>query len=179
MRSMNNEKTNCVVNMNPESMQFIEKIARFYEAYGIPRIGGRIFALFLLSATPLSAEKIAQLLSASRGSISTNIRGLISNGWVEKVTFAGDRIEYFQFSPLAWEHVLENRLRGLEPLRKIANQGLAALEKDDPARDQLVGMITWVDLQITSHKEMIANLKNIQFSKNTNSSAENFENSPK
>lgn len=150
------------IQINADTMKFIENIARFYEAYGIPRIGGRMFGLFLVTAKPLSAEKIAELLDASRSSISTNVRGLISNGWVEKVTFPGDRTEYFQFCPMAWENVLENRKKGLAPLQKMAEQAQKDLSIDEPARIQLKGMSAWVKLQIQSHEAMIASWRELQ-----------------
>jgi DNA-binding transcriptional regulator GbsR (MarR family) len=122
---LNNEKN--IVELNPETLQSIENIARFYEGFGIPRIGGRMFGLFLVTTTPLSAEQIAELLSASRSSISTNVRGLITNGWVEKVTYPGDRTEYFRFCPMAWENVLENRKKGLVPLQRLAEKAKGSL----------------------------------------------------
>lgn len=60
-------------------MRFIGNFADVYEAYGMPRIGGR-FGLYLAKAIPLSVGKIAELLHASPSSISTNVRGLIANG---------------------------------------------------------------------------------------------------
>lgn len=87
------------ISLKPELQRFIENIAAIYEGYGIPRIGGRIFGLSLVYGEPLSAEDMSALLQASRSSISTNIRALMLNGWIEKVTFPGDRIDYFRFSP--------------------------------------------------------------------------------
>lgn len=79
--------------LKASQQDFIESIAAVYENYGIPRIGGRIFGLSLITGVPLSAEKLSILLQASRSSISTNIRSLIVNGWIEKVTFPGDRLD--------------------------------------------------------------------------------------
>lgn len=160
---MNNEESS--IKLSLEILKFIEDIARFYEVYGIPRIGGRMFGLFLVTTDPLSAEKITELLNASRSSISTNVRGLISNGWVDKVTFPGDRTEYFQFCPNAWENVLENRKKGLAPLQRLAEQAHSNLAQDNPARDQLMGMSEWVKLQIQSHETMIATWREIQANK--------------
>ncbi len=141
--------------LSDELMGFIENIALFYEQYGIPRIGGRMFGLFLVTASPLSAEKISGILKASRSSVSTNVRGLILNGWVEKTTSAGDRTEYYRLCPTAWEKVLQNRMRGLVPLRRMTEQAQDAMPKDNPARDQLKKMIEWVELQIQGHETMI------------------------
>lgn len=144
------------VELSSEVMGFIENIARFYEGYGIPRIGGRMFGLFLVTVDPLSAQTIADLLHASRSSVSTNIRGLMANGWVERVTFPGDRSEYFRFSPNAWECVLEHRKKGMVPLRKLTEQAQSALPAGHPAREQLKVMSDWVDLQIQSHEAVLA-----------------------
>lgn len=150
------------IELNSDILRFIENIAGIYEGYGIPRIGGRIFALCLVTVTPLSAEKIAELLHASRSSVSTNIRRLITNGWVEKVTFTGERTEYYRFCPKAWEHVLEHRKKGLQPLKVIADEAQDALSVDNPAREQLNEMSEWVKLQIQNHEEMIAAWKEFQ-----------------
>ncbi|MEG0773742.1 hypothetical protein [Clostridium sp.] len=154
------------IQLNSEVLKFIENIAGVYEGYGIPRIGGRIFGLCLSVATPLSAEEMAELLQASRSSISTNIRGLIANGWVDKVTFSGDRTDYYQFCPMAWERVLEHRKKGLIPLWKIAQQGQDALDPEEPAREQLKEMSEWINLQIQCHDEMIAAWKEYRNKKN-------------
>lgn len=144
------------IELNSEILRFIEKIAGVYEGYGIPRIGGRIFGLCLSVSTPISAEEMAELLQVSRGSISTNIRGLIANEWLEKVTFPGDRTDYYHFCPIAWERVLEHRRKGLLPLKKIVEYGEKALTHDEPAREHLKEMGDWIDLQIKSHDSMIA-----------------------
>lgn len=142
--------------LNPQILQFIENIGMYYEGYGIPRIGGRMFGLFLVTAVPLSAEQIAQALKASRGSISLNVRALLANGWIEKVTFPGDRTEYYRFSPLAWEKVMERRKQSFVPLKKMAEQAKAALPPEHPARAQVEGMAEWADLLNQHYETLIA-----------------------
>ena len=142
--------------LTAEMLKFIENIALYYENYGIPRIAGRMFGLLLVTATPMSAEQIAQLLEASLSSISTNVRALIANGWVEKVTFPRDRTTYYRFSPSAWENVMERRKQGIAPLKAMADQMKAALPTDDPARRQLDLMSEWADLLITHYETLIA-----------------------
>jgi DNA-binding transcriptional regulator GbsR (MarR family) len=142
--------------LTADMTKFIENIALYYENYGIPRIAGRMFGLLLVTTTPLSAEQIAQLLDASLSSISTNVRALIANGWVEKVTFPGDRTTYYQFSPSAWENVMERRKQGIAPLKAMAEQMKAALPPDDPARAQLSSMADWADLLMGHYESLIA-----------------------
>lgn len=157
---MNEEKN--TIELNSDILRFIENIAGIYEGYGIPRIGGRIFGLCLVTVNPLSSEKISELLQASRSSISTNIRRLVANGWVKKVTFTGDRTEYYRFCPDAWEHVLEHRKKGLVPLKTMVDEAENVLFSDNPAREQLSQMGEWVNLQIDAHEAMINKWKKLK-----------------
>ena len=143
------------ISLKPELQKFIENIAAIYEGYGIPRIGGRIFGLSLVFGEPLSAEDMSALLQASRSSISTNIRALLLNGWIEKVTFSGDRIDYFRFSPQAWERVLEHRKEALFPIKQIVERGQQELAADSLEHQQLEDMKAWLDIQAHYQEEML------------------------
>jgi DNA-binding transcriptional regulator GbsR (MarR family) len=144
------------LSLTPAMQAFIENIALYYETYGIPRIAGRMFGLSLVTTTPLSAEQIARLLDASLSSVSTNVRALIANGWVEKVTFPGDRTTYYRFSPSAWENVMERRKQGIAPLKAMAEQMKSNLSASDPAYQQLGGMAQWADLLMYHYEQLIA-----------------------
>ncbi len=142
--------------LSPELSRFIENVGTYLKNHGIPRIGGRMFGLFLVTTTPLSAAQIANTLKTSRGSVSTNVRALLANGWIETVTYAGDRTEYYYFSPSAWERVIQLRQRGFVPLKAMAEQALAALPVGDPAGKQLEGMIEWAGMLIEHYDDLIA-----------------------
>jgi DNA-binding transcriptional regulator GbsR (MarR family) len=144
------------LSLTPAMQAFIENIALYYETYGIPRIAGRMFGLSLVTTTPLSAEQIARLLDASLSSVSTNVRALIANGWVEKATFPGDRTTYYRFSPSAWENVMERRKQGIAPLKAMAEQMKLNLPAGDPAYQQLNGMSQWADLLMHHYEQLIA-----------------------
>jgi DNA-binding transcriptional regulator GbsR (MarR family) len=131
--------------LSPELSQFIESVGLYYESYGLPRIGGRMLGLFLVTCSPLSAEQIAEALKASRSSVSTNVRLLLSIGLVEKVSIPGDRCDYYRFSPSAWEQAIIARMQGIIKLKELAEQGLAALSANDPACQHLEGMLEWSD----------------------------------
>lgn len=130
----------------PELSKFIESMGRYFESYGIPRIGGRILGLLLVTHEPLSAEDIASILKVSRGSVSTNFRLLLTSGLAEKATFPSDRTTYYVFPSTAWEKAMTVEIEGIAYLRKLAQQGLAALPTGDPARSRLTGMIEWTGL---------------------------------
>ena len=98
---------------NSELTHFIESMGRYFESYGIPRIGGKILGLLLVAHEPLSAEDIASILKVSRGSISTNFRLLLTSALAEKVTFPGDRTTYFVFPATAWEKAMMVEIEGI------------------------------------------------------------------
>lgn len=142
--------------LSADELTFIENIALYYENFGIPRIAGRMFGLFLVTTTPLSAEQVADLLAASLSSISTNVRILIANGWVEKVTFPADRTTYYRFSPTAWLSAMERRRQAIAPLKKMAEQMDAVLPKDNPSRQQLQSMAEWATMLMGHYDSLIA-----------------------
>lgn len=147
---------NQLPHLSPQINQFVENLGIYYESYGIPRVGGRMFGLFLVTTQPLSAEQIATLLNSSLSSVSTNVRALVANGWVEKVTYPGERTMYFRFAPSAWENVMERRRQGLAPLKAMAEQAQAALPETDPASAQLAGMAEWAGILIAHYEQLIA-----------------------
>ena len=132
--------------LSPELTHFIESMGRYFESYGIPRIGGRVLGLLLLAHEPLSAEEIASILKVSRASLSTNFRLLLASALAEKVTFPGDRTTYFAFPVTAWERAMNVEIEGTAVLQRLAEQGLRALPSGDPARDRLERMIEWTAL---------------------------------
>jgi predicted transcriptional regulator len=141
---------------SPELMRFIESMGRYFESYGIPRIGGRILGLLLVSHEPLSAQAIASRLKVSRGSLSTNFRLLLSSGLADKVTFPGDRTTYFVFPPDAFEKVVKVELESITGLRKLGQQGLNALAPKDPARTHLESLVKWMNLADEVYQKVLA-----------------------
>jgi predicted transcriptional regulator len=137
-----------VPKLGPELIAFIESMGIYFENQGIPRIGGRILGLLMITHKPLAAENIAALLKVSRGSISTNIRLLLISGLVEKASFHGDRTTYYLFSEVGWEQRTEAAIQTAYDFREVAKQGLKALPPAAPARPRLERAIQWSDLLI-------------------------------
>ena len=134
--------------LGPELIAFIESMGLYFENQGIPRIGGRILGLLLITHQPLAADQIASLLRVSRGSISTNMRLLLISGLVEKVSSHGDRTTYYVFSQDGWEQRMDAGIQTTHDFREVAQQGLKALQPSDPARPRLERAIQWSDLLI-------------------------------
>ncbi len=126
--------------------QFIENMGLHYQDYGIPRIGGRIVGLLLVTPRPVSSEELAETLQVSRSSVSTNLRTLLMADLVEKVSLPGDRLDYYTLANDPWQKTLEMRLETIFPLKEVAEEGLTGIDDGHPARQRLEEMIAWVNM---------------------------------
>ncbi|RPJ51085.1 MAG: ArsR family transcriptional regulator, partial [Chloroflexi bacterium] len=126
--------------LTPELSKFVENLARYFESYGIPRIGGQILGLLLVAKEPLSAEDISAILKVSRASVSTNLRMLLQVGWAEKASFLGDRTTYYVFPENGFEKTLAIEVQAISTLKRFVDLGLNALPPGDEARDRLEAM---------------------------------------
>src|SRR5262249_23706645 len=117
--------------LTPEKVRFVEGMGRYFEQFGISRIGGGLLGLLMLAEEPRSADAIATTLSGARAPRSTDIRLITAAGLAELVTKPGDRRDYYHFTHDAWGHSLYIELKSLLPLRRMTARALAELEPDD------------------------------------------------
>jgi DNA-binding transcriptional ArsR family regulator len=111
----------------PGAEAFVEAIGLYFEKAGMPRIGGRLLGLLLVSDGPRSLDDIATALRVSRASVSTNVRMLTATGLVELVSLPGDRRDYYVFSAEGWERHLQFDLDSARTLGRLVRRGLDAL----------------------------------------------------
>jgi DNA-binding transcriptional regulator GbsR (MarR family) len=123
--------------MTPELHRFIQHMGGYFEGSGVPRIGGLILGLLIISHVPLSAEQIATALKISRASISTNFRLLAAAGLAERFTSHADRTTYYTFPASAWEQILHMGTQRTLAFRRIIQEGLAAVPGQDVAHYRL------------------------------------------
>jgi len=118
---------------------YVEEVARYFEEAGWPRMAGRLLgALLVAEPREQSAADLAHRLRASRGSISTMSRLLISVDLVERRTRPGDRREYLRFRDDAWPMVMTDKTRWISDLRRLGERGLLLFaETDGSARESL------------------------------------------
>lgn len=99
-----------------------------FERVGFPRMSGRIFGWLLISQPPQqSTGELAEVLQASKGSISTMTRLLIQIGLIERVSLPGERRDYFQIKPHAWSQMTKQRISQIATFRELAEKGLGIL----------------------------------------------------
>lgn len=112
---------------------YIEEIGLLLEAFGLPRMWGRVFGALLVADPPeQTAEELAEALKASRGSISTATRMLERAGLIERLSKPGERKDYFRNRPGAWHHEVQQLVAGVSRFRELAEKGLTLLDSDDP-----------------------------------------------
>lgn len=150
----NTDPPNKFKKLSPELARFIESMGLYFEAQGVPRIGGRILGVLLVAHEPLSADDISRILKVSRASVSTNMRLLTSSGLVEKTSILHDRTTYFVFSETAWEQAMQVGVQKASILKNLIQQGLAALPEKDSARERLKRSIQWADLVVEFYQEL-------------------------
>lgn len=113
--------------------QFVEDVGIVYEEMGWPRMAGRIFGWLLLCEPPhQSAEELANVVEASKGSISSMTRLLIQMGLVERMGLPGKRGTYYRIKPGSWSELMRTRMSHLTAIRELAEQGLNLIASDEP-----------------------------------------------
>ncbi|EKQ71121.1 putative transcriptional regulator [Leptolyngbyaceae cyanobacterium JSC-12] len=130
-----------VINSNPsqrqqqeaEQKQFVEEVGLLFETIGFPRMAGRVFGWLLISNPPYqSPSELADILQASKGSISTMTRLLEQIGLIERVSLPGQRRDYFRIKLNAWSEMSKRRLAQITAFRKLAERGLDLMKEATP-----------------------------------------------
>lgn len=119
---------------------FVEEMGLLWEESGIPRMRGRIIGwMMVCSPARQTASQLAEFLSASKGSISTNTRALLQMGILERVAVPGERATYFQISEGAWQRFIMAEMDRITLFREGAERGLALLaDAPDERRSRLL-----------------------------------------
>jgi len=116
-----------------EQQNFVEEVGLLFETLGFPRMAGRVFGWLLISnPAHQSPGELADVLQASKGSISTMTRLLEQIGLIERVSLPGHRRDYFRIMPNAWSEMSKRRLDQITAFRKLAARGLNLLQQEAP-----------------------------------------------
>lgn len=127
--------------LNPETQQFVERMGLAIERLGLTRTFGRLFGLLMMADRPLSLDEIAAQLHVSKASVSTNARSCEEMGLARRVGVRGDRRDYYEIAPHAFEKMTAKRVTVLHAMAGIASEGLEAVgEAPSAARERLTEM---------------------------------------
>lgn len=125
-------------NLQNEEKNFVEEVGIVFEQTGLPRMAGRIFGWLLISDPPYqSPAELAEVLMASKGSISTMTRFLIQMGLVERFVIPGVRHDYFRLRPDALQRTIRHGLEDeIRMFRQLAEHGLELMRSEASVRRQ-------------------------------------------
>lgn len=122
--------------MNDAEAAFVEEMGQALASYGMTPMSGRMWGWLLICEPPeQTAADLAEVLHASRGSISGTARMLANAGMIRRTTRRGDRREYFSVAPETFEQFLAGAGRVYRMFREIAGRGLQAIQ-DRPAQSR-------------------------------------------
>lgn len=120
--------------MDEERREYLEEFGLLFGQFGLSRMFGRVLGGLMISDPPeRTAEELAGMLGASRGSISSATRSLIQMGLVQRRARPGERRDYFRVKPGAWQGIMGREMEALRNFREMAERGLDLLESEDPA----------------------------------------------
>lgn len=145
--------------------EFINELGQYFDSYGVSDIMGRIFALLLFAAKPLSLTEIAKELQISKAAVSINIRTLKLTGLVEKATIPGDRSDYYCLDSDYGHGLFSGTIKKLEDgldilTRTLSNVNSIQAKDENTARElesagnHLTALIELYEL----HNKMISEL---------------------
>lgn len=121
--------------MNPNQQQYIEDFGLFAEEIGLTRMAGRILAWLLICDPPhQTMHELVDALQASKSSISTTTRMLITFGMLEKVSLPGERRDYYRLVPDLWTTAMERSVKQYTGFLRMANRGLDLLDGEPSER---------------------------------------------
>jgi DNA-binding transcriptional regulator GbsR (MarR family) len=129
--------------MDSATTNFTDRMGLLFEAEGQPRTAGRIFGYLMLSADPRSLDQLAEALSVSKASVSTNARMLADQGVLELVCRAADRHDYYRVAPDLFSCTMAERLKRWQRFAEAVGEARRTLPiGSDGVRARLKGYET-------------------------------------
>src|SRR5437867_3024186 len=147
--------------LSPIAQKFVLHWGEMSTRWGINRTVAQIHALLYISAQPLTAEEIADLLSVARSNVSNSLKELQGWGIVRVVHVMGDRRDHFESMKDVWEmfRVIldERKKREADPTLAMLRESVSEAKKSgasDPyTRDRLADMLQFFELMTSWYEQ--------------------------
>lgn len=148
----------------PALERFVVHWGEMGETWGVNRSVAQIHALLFVSASPLTAEDIADRLSIARSNVSTSLRELVSWTLVRRVQVLGDRRDHYEAEADMLEMVrriaLGRKAREIDPaiavLKACVNDAASDTRVPAAARKRLADMLSFTQSVDKSFSEIMA-----------------------
>ncbi len=132
--------------------KFTHEMGQYFDNYGANDIMGRIFALLIFAAKPLSLTEIAKELQISKAAVSINIRTLKMSGLVEKATVPGDRSDYYRLDSNYGHGVYSGMMKKVQEGMELLERTITTLK--DIHSPEATGDTELVQYRLTALKEL-------------------------
>ena len=121
---------------------FIEGVSRIARFWGFPKAMGAIYGAVYLSPDPLTLDDLVRQVGVSKGAVSTNVRTLQRLQMIHKRVKVGDRKDYYEIAPGAFETMMAKRVGVIHAMAGLAAEGVQAVgEEPSAARNRLTEML--------------------------------------
>jgi DNA-binding transcriptional regulator GbsR (MarR family) len=137
--------------MENDRLAFVEDFGIMFERLGSTRMLGRVWGALMVADPPeMTADELAEVLKASRGSISQATRQLIELGVVQRINKAGIRRDFYKIRPNAWQEAMRREEHSIVAMQQLFKRGLAAMEGTScEARRPLEESIAFTEFWLT------------------------------
>jgi DNA-binding transcriptional regulator GbsR (MarR family) len=151
------KEVSIISNFTEKKLAYIEEMGQALGSFGLPKMAGRVYGALLVADPPeMSADALASVLKASRGSISTSTRMLELMGLVERLSKPGERRDYFRNRPGAWAASMQLRMKAMSLFLQLADKGLEIVDSDDPeVLEGLLDMKAFFTFMVTEFPKVL------------------------
>jgi DNA-binding transcriptional regulator GbsR (MarR family) len=119
--------------VKPDLHGFSDRLGRFFEDNGLPRIAGRVMGHLLTCDPPEPTfDDMVEALAASRSTVSVATRLLIKIGLVERYGVPKERRDRYRVRDDAWSMMLKQDLTAATQLKQFAEEGLRLVGAQPP-----------------------------------------------
>jgi DNA-binding transcriptional regulator GbsR (MarR family) len=108
-----------------ERSSYIEDSGILFESLGMTRMAGRIMGYLMITDKDMvSFDEFTMVLQASKSSISTSIKALLSTGFIRATTLPGDRKTYYLLAQeLSWADLFKSREAQIRYMLEMFSRG--------------------------------------------------------
>ena len=100
-------------------MHLVDSFGTYFAEIGLSKTFGRLFGIFMTEKNPISMGGVVEKLQISKSTASTELRRLMTMGFIEKVPVAHERADFFKLKENIWVLNLMQKLDDIKRLRTI------------------------------------------------------------